>query len=104
MMNKALLLIAGLLLSGCEIMMANSIQDYHDTRALVRAYVAENVAVRRDIRRYCHDIVMRQVEALQGERKFVEALEVLARAYPPLLTTEIVEKKLAALDDAPVCR
>ena len=84
-------------------MVANSIQDYNDTRMLVRAYVAENAATRREIRRRCHEIVMWQVEALQAEGKFVEALAVLKNAYPPLVTTEIAEKKLEAFDDVPVC-
>lgn len=100
---KYLLLVSALFLGGCELMLANSLQDYNDTRTLVRAYVAENVAVRRDIRRRCHDIVMRQVDVLQAKGKYIEALNVLAKAYPPLVTTDIVEQRLAAMDDAPVC-
>lgn len=100
---KYLVIVAALFLSGCEIIVANSIQDYHDVRSLTRAYIAENVMVRREIRRRCLSLVMREVDQLVEEKKYTDALAVLDKAYPPLVTSDLIDQGAVALDDAPTC-
>ena len=94
---------AAFLLSGCEAVFTNSIQDYHDTRSMGREYISENKANRKEIRDRCHKLVMKQVDALEAEGKFAEALDVLSKAYPPLVTMSIIDEGPDALNKAVVC-
>jgi len=66
-------------------------------------YVEENWNDRKKVREECRRIAFEEVEQLVDEKKFKEARELLAKIYPPLLTTEILREKLEAGNTLHLC-
>ena len=90
------LLLAGFLLSGCETVYANLIQDYQEGRGSIRDYVADNFNDRRRIREACREGLILQVNKLRADDDHAKADALLASRYPPVITAKALSDREAA--------
>ena len=85
------LLFMAALLSGCESLYANLIQDYNDTRGLTRNYIAQNVATRQWVRNECQVELQLELQQLRADGKHAEARALLREVYPPAVTSAVLD-------------
>ena len=79
-------------LGGCETVVLTAVEDARLLHEAGRNFVLENHDWRREIRRRCRDMVIKQAEALEDSGDYEGAKAVLARAYPQLVTATAVKQ------------
>ncbi len=102
-MMKILFIIPVLFLGGCETILANAIQDYHDSREIIRSYIGENVNDRRWVRQQCRDNLTLKVAQLRADDKPDDANTLLIDAYPPALLDENSPGFAASINHPHIC-
>lgn len=81
-----------LFLGGCETIVLTAVEDARLLHEAGRNFVIENHDWRRDIRRRCREMVIKQAEALESEGDYEGAKTILARSYPQLVTATAVKE------------
>ncbi len=79
-------------LSGCETVVLTAVEDARLLHEAGRNFVIENHDWRREIRRRCREMVIKQAEALEDSGDYEGAKAVLERAYPQLVTATAVKQ------------
>lgn len=86
------LALLALLTGGCAEFAATAVTDARDIHAAGRAFVFENHEWRREIRRRCRELTIKQADALEEQGDLEGARDALRRAYPQLLTVSMVKQ------------
>ena len=81
-------------LSGCAETAARLANDAADLHISISNYVRENHDLRREIRKYCWELVKLQARLLESRGEFGMAIELLKKNYPKPVTVEIVTDAL----------
>lgn len=89
---RVAILAGALALGGCAEALTTAMSDARDLHASGRAFVVENHEWRREIRRRCRELTIRQAEELEEAGDIDGARDVLARAYPQLVTASTVKE------------
>ena len=104
---KHLMLVSLLFLGGCADtaarFYANSMEDYDDTRTIVRSYVGDNVSDRRWVREQCRWALKVAVASLQATGTTAAVFELLRKHYPPAVTTAMLDDGAASLNVPHIC-
>ncbi len=79
-------------LGGCETVVLTAVEDARLLHEAGRNFVIENHDWRREIRRRCREMVIKQAEALEDAGDYEGAKAVLERAYPQLVTATAVKQ------------
>ena len=97
MRRLLLLCAAGLALGGCAELAATAINDARSLHDSAKGYVGAVHHTRREVRRLCWEMLMKEVDSLEDEGKYAEARRLLGANYPGLVSIDVVKK---ALNDA----
>lgn len=84
-------IVLALLLTSCVELGARMITDATYLAESAEAFVREVHDDRRFIRSTCREMLRAEVMQLQGEGRYAEARELLAKNYPALVTFQIAE-------------
>lgn len=79
---------------GCAELAAVAIEDARALHESAKSYVEATHETRREIRRVCWDMLMKEVEALENAGDFAGARELLKANYPGLVSIDVVKKAL----------
>ena len=82
------------LLGGCAEALTTAMSDARDLHASGKAFIVENHEWRREIRRRCRELTVRQAEELEEAGDMEGAREIYRRAYPQLVTASTVKQLL----------
>ena len=93
-MIRASVCALALSLGGCAEFAATAITDARDVHEAARGYVVENIMLRREVRRFCWEIVSEQVATLKANGQSEEAKELLRRNYPALVTVTLIKRAI----------
>ena len=80
------------ILGGCAEALTTAMSDARDLHSSGKAFVVENHEWRREIRRRCRELTIRQAEELEQQGDISGAREVLRNAYPQLVTVSTVKQ------------
>jgi len=91
---KILPLVGVLLLGGCAELLATAIEDGRLLHESAKGYVAAVHEARREVRRLCWEMLVKEVDALEDAGRYSEARALLKVNYPGLVSVTVIKKVL----------